>query len=70
MTSKQMLVDPSLQAQVYSKKTGKAAMAWPADWGPHEDTGRAADLSPGLMTKLGISTDDEVVVDYPIGEFW
>ena len=25
----------------------------PADWGPHEDTGRVADLSPGLMEASG-----------------
>ena len=40
--------------------------AFPADWGPHEqETGRAADLSPGLMAALGITTDDEVEVIYP-----
>lgn len=70
VTPKSMLDDKELLAQVYSKKTGRAEYAWPADWGPHQDTGRAADLSPGLMTALGISTDDEVQVDYPIGRFW
>lgn len=40
-------------------------LAWPADWGPHEDTGRVADISPGLMEDLGIATDDEVEVIYP-----
>jgi len=44
---------------------GREAMAWPADWGPHEDTGRVADLSPGLMGRLGLATDDEVQVIYP-----
>lgn len=39
--------------------------AFPADWGPHEDTGRVADLSPQLMADLGIETDDTVVVTMP-----
>jgi hypothetical protein len=41
--------------------------AFPADWGPNENTGRVADLSPGLMEDLGITTDDEVEVVYPWG---
>jgi len=65
VTPKEMLADKTLRARVTSKKTGKTAMAWPADWGPHVDTGRAADLSPGLMKTLGIETDDEVEVVYP-----
>lgn len=40
-------------------------LAHPADWGPHEDTGRVADLSPGLLKALGLVTDDEVEVIYP-----
>jgi N-acetylmuramoyl-L-alanine amidase len=47
--------------------TGKQFFAYPADWGPHEDTGRVADISPGLMDALGIDTDDEVEVLY-VGE--
>jgi N-acetylmuramoyl-L-alanine amidase len=44
-------------------KTGKIIRTVsPADWGPHVDTGRVADLSPGLMKELGIDTDDEVEV--------
>jgi hypothetical protein len=39
--------------------------AFPADWGPHTNTGRVADLSPGLMGDLGITTDDEVEVIFP-----
>ena len=39
--------------------------AFPADWGPHPDTGRVADLSPGLMLDLGIETDDEVEIIFP-----
>lgn len=53
-------------ALVRSPKTGKFFKAYPADWGPHEDTGRVADLSPGLMSALGITTDDEVEVIFPI----
>lgn len=48
--------------------TGRQFLAWPADWGPHEDTGRVADISPGLMAALGIATDDEVEVIYPFDE--
>jgi hypothetical protein len=65
VTPKKMLADPTLRAMVRNKKTGKGMLAWPADWGPHEDTGRAADLSPELMDQLGLDTDDEVEVIYP-----
>jgi N-acetylmuramoyl-L-alanine amidase len=44
---------------------GIALTAFPADWGPHPDTGRIADLSPGLMEDLGLQTDDEVEVIFP-----
>lgn len=49
-------------ATVKAVKTGRSFKAFPADWGPHQDTGRVADLSPGLMDNLGITTDDEVEV--------
>ena len=52
-------------ALVKAPKTGRVSFAYPADWGPHEDTGRVADISPGLMSVLGITTDDEVIVSYP-----
>jgi len=52
-------------ALVRSPKTGVELTAIPADWGPHQDTGRVADLSPQLMADLGIETDDEVEVIYP-----
>jgi N-acetylmuramoyl-L-alanine amidase len=55
-------------ALVRSLKTGKSFEAYPSDWGPHEDTGRVADISPGLMDALGITTDDEVEVIYPYEE--
>jgi hypothetical protein len=60
-----MLADPDLKALVSAKKTGREFLAWPSDWGPHEDTDRAADISPGLMAALGIETDDEIEVIYP-----
>jgi N-acetylmuramoyl-L-alanine amidase len=55
-------------ALVTAVKTGVALTAFPADWGPHEDTDRVADLSPGLMKDLGIETDDDVAVIYPYRE--
>jgi N-acetylmuramoyl-L-alanine amidase len=55
-------------ALVRSPKTGKEFLALPADWGPHESTGRIADISPGLMDALGITTDDEVEIIYPYRE--
>lgn len=64
-TPKDMLADGQM-ALVIAKRTGRRRLAWPADWGPHEDTGRVADLSPGLLESLGIETDDEVQVIYPV----
>ncbi len=52
-------------ALVRSRETGREFLATPADWGPHKDTGRVADLSPGLMAALQVETDDEVEVIYP-----
>ena len=52
-------------ALVRNVETGYAMKAFPADWGPHQNTGRIADLSPGLMDDLGLTTDDEVEVIYP-----
>jgi len=45
---------------------GKTFFAYPADWGPHQDTGRLIDLSPGLMDALGVKTDEDVQVLFPI----
>ena len=56
-------------ALVRATATGLAMKAFCADWGPHEEkTGRAADLSPGLMEDLGITTDSEVEVIFPFRE--
>lgn len=52
-------------ALVNAPKTGKQIKCFPADWGPHEDTKRVADISPGAMEYLGITTDDEVEVMFP-----
>lgn len=39
--------------------------AKPVDWGPNEDTGRVADLSPGCADALGLETDDACEVSVP-----
>jgi N-acetylmuramoyl-L-alanine amidase len=52
-------------ALVRALPSGRSLTAFPADWGPHESTGRVADISPGLMESLGIQTDDEVEVIFP-----
>lgn len=61
---KEFLRGPA-KARVRAPKTGKEFLASPADWGPHVDTGRVADISPGLMEALGIETDDEIEIEYP-----
>ena len=67
VTPKDMLADHSSHcAIVRRKKTGGWFFAYPADWGPHEDTGRVADISPALMDALGITIDDEIEVVYPV----
>ena len=62
---KDMLASMDYVAHVYSPKTGREFLAWPADWGPHVDTDRVADISKGLMDYLGITTDDTVEVIFP-----
>jgi N-acetylmuramoyl-L-alanine amidase len=62
-TPKDSLIDKIVL--VRAVKTGKEFTAIPADWGPHQDTGRVADISPGLMDALGIETDDEVEISFP-----
>jgi N-acetylmuramoyl-L-alanine amidase len=65
-TPKEMLRDSGQLALITNKQTGVCRLAHPADWGPHEaETGRAADLSPGLAESLGVETDDVVSVLYP-----
>lgn len=48
---------------VTNPKTGKTEIARAVDWGPNVNTGRAADLSPGLAKALGLDTNDECVVE-------
>jgi len=47
------------------RANGREFLAWPADWGPHEDTGRDVDLSLCLMKALEVTTDAVVEVIYP-----
>lgn len=55
------------RATVTNPRTGRALAAIPVDWGPNEEeTGRVADLSPGLARALGLETDDEVIVTVPV----
>jgi N-acetylmuramoyl-L-alanine amidase len=56
---------PDLMALIRNPKTGFAVTAFPADWGPHEGTGRLIDVSPGVMVDLGLATDDTVEVTFP-----
>ena len=39
--------------------------ARPVDWGPNVKTGRIADLSPGLESELGLTTDQQCQVEIP-----
>lgn len=59
---------PDALARVLVKVTnpanGRSAYAKPVDWGPHPNTGRVADLSPGLALFLGLRTNDVVEVTY------
>lgn len=41
----------------------KFVMAWTVDLGPHIDTKRLIDVSPGVMAALSLSTDDTVRVE-------
>ena len=62
---KNMLASMDYVALVRAPSTGRQFRAWPADWGPGEQTGRVADISAGLMEYLGILTDDDVEVVFP-----
>jgi len=66
VTPKDMLADQGLVAAIRSVEGGPVFLARPADWGPHVDTDRVADISPGLMAALGLETDDEVEIVYPV----
>jgi N-acetylmuramoyl-L-alanine amidase len=62
---KELLASGQYKARVRAPATGKEFLAWPADWGPHKDTDRVADISQGLLSTLGIETDDDVEVTFP-----
>jgi N-acetylmuramoyl-L-alanine amidase len=64
VTSKNMLKSGK-RAKVTAPHNSYELLAFPADWGPNQNTGRVADLSPGLMEALGLATDDEVEVIFP-----
>jgi len=65
-TSKDMLRNQ--MRKVLVRAGDQEFLAYPADWGPDQDTGRVADLSPALMEALDLSTDDEVEIIYPAPE--
>jgi N-acetylmuramoyl-L-alanine amidase len=65
-TPKTMLDDKDKKALV--RANNREFWAWPADWGPNENTGRDVDISPGLMDALGVDTNDTVEVMYPVAE--
>jgi hypothetical protein len=67
-TPKTMLANPHNHCIIYAPATDISRIAWPADWGPAESTGRVADISPSLMESLGIETDDTIVVIYIVHE--
>lgn len=51
-----------LPYKVENLKTGSWEIGFLVDWGPNEETNRYVDLSPGLMKRLDLHTDDEVCV--------
>jgi hypothetical protein len=55
-TPKEYLI--RIQVTVKNLRNGKSLLAQPIDWGPNENTGRIADMSPGLSFALGLYTDD------------
>ena len=60
--TKQELASGKIMFWVRNPKNGKRYKARPADWGPHIDTDRVADLSPGLLDALELDTDDTVEI--------
>lgn len=63
---KDMLASMDYVALVRSVATGRALFAFPSDWGPHVDTDRVCDCSPGLLEYLDLDTDDTVEVTWPL----
>lgn len=50
------------RAIIIIEANNKTIYAQAADWGPNTDTGRFIDLSPVILTKLGVETNDAVTV--------
>lgn len=53
------------QGKALVRANGMELLSFVGDWGPHEDTGRVADLSKILMAHLGLQTDDTVEIIFP-----
>lgn len=62
---KEMLASMKHVALIRNVATGKTLTAFPADWGPHADTGRILDLSKGLLDDLQLLTDQDVEIIFP-----
>jgi hypothetical protein len=56
----------SAKVVVTNPSTGQSGSAQPVDWGPNASTGRIIDLSPGLASTLGLTTDDTCTVIVPL----
>lgn len=56
----------TIKVKVTNPANGRSAFAQPVDWGPGRQTGRSADLSPGLERQLGLVTDQECKVLVPL----
>jgi hypothetical protein len=69
VTPKSFLKLKTTLVTVSNPANGKSANARPADTGPAIETGRVADLSPGLATALGLKTNDtcDVLIPTPGG---
>ena len=65
VTPKRFLAQATTVCKVSNPKNGKSIEARPIDWGPHDTTGRVADLSPGAADALGLETDDVCTVLVP-----
>jgi hypothetical protein len=49
-------------ASVENPRNRRKVDARPVEWGPHESTGRVADLSPGLAKALELNANDVVII--------
>lgn len=56
----------AVQVKVENVRTGAFAFAIPVDRRPSPNSGRIADLSPGLARELGLETDDVCRVTVPL----